>query len=88
MDSANGDLSHDPIALSDLAIYGEGEGRIGLTATLNVGFRASDTAGIPHIIEDFDVVSGDELRETLNVSSSHHFFVEPPNECLVLLCGH
>src|SRR5512142_2723810 len=88
MDPANGDLGHDPIALSDLALHRKGQGRIGLMATLDVGFRTSDTARVPHIIEDFDIVRGDELWKTFNVSIIHHFFVEPSNESLILLCGH
>jgi hypothetical protein len=61
MGSANGNLSHDPIVLRDLTIHSEGEGRIGLMTTLNMGFRAIDAARVPHIIENFDIVRSDEL---------------------------
>jgi hypothetical protein len=66
VDSPNGDLTYDPIALSNLAIHGEGEGRIGLMTTLNVGFRAIDTARVSHIVEDLDIVRSDELRPVFN----------------------
>lgn len=79
MGPPNGNLSHDPIFLCDLTIHREREGRIALMSTLNVGFRALETARVPHIVEDFDIVRSNELRETPNISASHHFLVEPSN---------
>jgi hypothetical protein len=48
-------------------------------STLDVGFGTIEAARVAHIVEDFDIVRSDELRETPNIPNRHHFLVVSSN---------